>query len=348
VTIPAGPDALDAPWLEGALRRDGAFPDAHVRGITKERIGEGYGWDGVLARVTIDGDRAPPSVVAKWCGAGAARNEERFSRDIAPLVALATARVFGASYDAASDRALLVLEDVVPARQGDYLAGLAPRDAEVLADAMAALHAPFWGRVDVVAPAWLTPWRLCTDVPDRLKRTEDAVVPFLEIWRARLSSDARAAIRALPKTLPLACEALSRAPATVIHADLHVENVLFRADGSPVVLDWTDVARGPAAVDFAKFLLNAPDSTARNALARASAPRYLDGLARRGVTGYAAADLARDVVHAMTVELALEVRSAVRTDIVRPTHPRVARVMPQVIRNTAEAAAEPPGDWSAA
>jgi hypothetical protein len=89
-------------------------------------------------------------------------------------------------------------------------------------------------------------------------------------------------------------DAPARAPAT-----------LFRAAGTPVVLDWTDDSHGAAAVDFARFLVNA-----------------------------------RDVAHALTVALALEVRTTVRTDVVRPSHPHVAPVIDLQVRATADAAAE--------
>ena len=73
-------------------------------------------------------------------------------------------------------------------------------------------------------------------------------------------------------------ERLSGAPQTLLHADLHLDNVLF--DGGvdhPVILDWARVSRGPAAIDLVELLfLMSPDWKSALAI-------YLDELQRRGV-----------------------------------------------------------------
>ncbi len=45
-----------------------------------------------------------------------------------------------------------------------------------------------------------------------------------------------------------------RPPGSVLHLDLHPGNVILTADG-PVVIDWTNAASGPAALDLAKTLV---------------------------------------------------------------------------------------------
>ena len=42
---------------------------------------------------------------------------------------------------------------------------------------------------------------------------------------------------------------------TLVHADLHLDNVLFEEEGRPVILDWARAARGPAAIDLVELLL---------------------------------------------------------------------------------------------
>src|SRR6185369_11330983 len=65
MTFPASPAALDAAWIEDALRRGGASTSARVRRVSAEVIGAAYGWVSTIARVTLDGDGVPASVVAK-------------------------------------------------------------------------------------------------------------------------------------------------------------------------------------------------------------------------------------------------------------------------------------------
>src|SRR5206468_1446096 len=162
---------------------DGGMPGARVRSVFAEIIGVGFGLDGTSARLTIDGDGAPATLVAKWCSAANAEREERFYRTVAPRLELRLAKLFACRIDASSGR-------VVAAR-----------------------------------------------------------------------------------------DALSRAPATFVHADLHLDNVLFLDDGAPVILDWTDACRGPGAVDFARLLVECMPSASRRARQDSLSARYVAKLA---------------------------------------------------------------------
>lgn len=68
--IPTGPDELTAEWLTDALRSTGTIREAAVAGFEREVLGEGEGFVGQLARVTLQYDRpedgAPRSLVAKF------------------------------------------------------------------------------------------------------------------------------------------------------------------------------------------------------------------------------------------------------------------------------------------
>ncbi len=48
---------------------------------------------------------------------------------------------------------------------------------------------------------------------------------------------------------------LTRGPASWIQVDAHLDNVLWRRDGTAVLLDWCNAAIGPPAVDLARFLV---------------------------------------------------------------------------------------------
>ncbi len=57
----------------------------------------------------------------------------------------------------------------------------------------------------------------------------------------------------LSTSLAHVAAALQSAPARIAHADLHLDNVLFRADG-PTVLDWGSTCAGSPAVDIFPFI----------------------------------------------------------------------------------------------
>jgi len=339
------PETIDAAWLEDALRREGGLSSARVRRVVPERIGEGYGWDAQIDRLWLDGDGVPPTLVAKRGKAATVAVEARFARDVAPRLPIATARVLVSRIDESSGQGLLLLEDVRPAKQGDHLVGATDAEVEAVVDAMAAAHAAFWARTDDPAVAWLPRWKLGEDREDRLRRTAAAAPLWLERRGGTTSPEARAMVEALPERLAEALAALDAAPPTAIHADLHLENVLFRPDGTPVVLDWTDASLGAGAVDFAWFLVFTKRVTGPRAVRDALAARYAAGLRARGVLGYGLERLTRDAAHAAVSILALVVRNAASRDFAPPPHPRVAGAVELERACAAEGAATLRRDW---
>ena len=89
----------------------------------------------------------------------------------------------------------------------------------------------------------------------------------LDRWRARIDAASTrypwVAERAaqLVAWLPEANAAVQRlqgAPRVRIHGDLHYDNLMWRPDGSVVVLDWESAATGPRVVDLAPFVFDRP------------------------------------------------------------------------------------------
>jgi aminoglycoside phosphotransferase (APT) family kinase protein len=337
VRFPGSPDDLDAAWLEEILRRDGGLPHASVRGVRPARIGEGFGLEGVIARVSIVGDRVPATVVAKWCAAADGAREARFYRDVASHLEVDLPRLHAVAVDELSGRALLILEDVSPARQGDLLAGLSASDERALADAMAAVHAPFWDRTSEPPVSGTPVWR--PDPAERTAQTSAALPPFLDAWDAFLSPRERNAIEAAPSRLPAAFATLFAAPVTLIHGDLHVDNLLFRPDGTPVVLDWARVSLGPAALDVAGSQIRRRGPGGHRANGRAFALQYAEALRARGVAGYGVDRVEADAAAAAAVQLAGTIRWAARADESKLAIPRVRELVEAGIRVAVDAVA---------
>jgi hypothetical protein len=320
--LPAVPDEVTPAWLTTVLRGAGVLRTAAVTAVDWEVIGEEQGFTGVVARLCArysggdPGATVPTTFVAKfptasrtWLPAYRAAQERNtasarwryqrcarevsFYREIAPHgPALAPRNYFGAADDP-SGRVVLLLEDVGGARTGDVLAGCSPVEAARVLDAMAPFHAYWWERAD--APAWLPEWS--GDHHTRQQTYAQRVEPFLDRFGASLPPPVRAAVEALRHGYARVLSALDRAPATVIHADLHLDNVLFvpaDAERPVVVLDWQSVAKGAAAVDLAFFLVGslAPDDRrmAEEGLLR----RYYECLVEHGMTGYPLARLRDD------------------------------------------------------
>jgi Ser/Thr protein kinase RdoA (MazF antagonist) len=134
-------------------------------------------------------------------------------------------RLLGARMDPDRDAALLLLEDIQPAERGNVLDGLDAARAERLLEVEARMHADFWQQMDRPDLAWLLPWDDGMD--DRPGRTAECLPRFLASHGDRIPARARRLAEEAPALLPEAHAALRRAPVTLVHADLHAENVLF-------------------------------------------------------------------------------------------------------------------------
>ena len=164
--------------------------------------------------------------------------EAAFYASLAPQLALRLPRLLHVEEDA------IVLE-FVPGAPGDCLVGCPPAWERAWIDAAAELHRTFAGRRP---PEVRT---LVLDPAAREARVRECMPDFRR-WMA-VEPDWEPWIDALDTRAAAATARLARLPATVIHSDLHVENVLF-TDTGPVLIDWQTVAWGPGVIDLARQL----------------------------------------------------------------------------------------------
>jgi hypothetical protein len=329
-----GPEELDAPWVERALREAGDAAAGEIVALRSRRIGVGYGLEGTLARLTlVSRDGRESTMVAKWCGARDGTTENRFYREIGPHLDGVVPRL--RAFAVEEDRALLLLEDVAPARQGDAIVGATPEEAGRLVEAAAGLHAAFWGSVQDAAVAWLPRWG--GDPAGWAERTSALLPRFRDRWAGVLPREILAAADRLPEDLVAAHASLARAPRTVIHGDLHFDNVLVRPDGSPVVIDWAQAALGPGVVDVVRFLVEGVTAQTRRAHERSLLDRYLGALTRRGID-YEMNRLLEDASDALTVLFAGAIRFK---DPCVDSPVRLGSIVENLVRNVTQAVA----DW---
>jgi hypothetical protein len=310
---------------------------ARVHRVAYEIIGVGYGLAGTSARVTLEGDGVPGTLVMKWAATNDVRREAFFYESLAPRLAMRFARLHAhASADEAA-RGVLVFEDMVSTRQGDILAGGTMDEADALIDAMANFHAWFWNSRDAdlaCLPSW-------DDVAQkRLANLAETLPRFLAEWRGRIPDEAFAFATDLSKRTEDAYGELKAAPTTLVHGDLHLDNVLFRMDGTPILLDWPSVSRGPAAADFAHFLAESISPALRRAHQRALADRHAAALATRGVIGYDADALRRDAERVMVILFGAAIRWVAGPNAPKPDVPRAPLLAQSLLRNTAFAVVE--------
>jgi len=265
-SIPTDDKDLSLQWFRLVLGRP--FTKVHV-----EPIGLEYGFSSRLFRCRLEGSGTPPSVAVKlWSSERPADlREVPFYAEFAPVLGV---RLPGCHYGAIEGQhGILVLEDLEHATQGDCLDQLDDAGVAAMARAVAALHATWWKRSELSAAAWLPPMSVRT--PEWLLSRREQ---YLAHYGERAPQWVRHMLQNVEALNQRALAWLADAPHTLLHADLHLDNVLFDGGAEhPVLLDWARVARGPAAIDLVELLFSlAPEW--RPALAI-----YLEEMRRRGV-----------------------------------------------------------------
>lgn len=306
VTFPADLAELTPQIVESALVT--RTPDVRVAGLevlSAKRCGEGVASTADRALLGLryaagTADHLPAHMVLKTmlasphAPAAMYENEVRFYRELRDTLAIETPRVFGTSFDRATGRFGLLLEDLT-AREARFPSVLDPisvDDVRTLLGHLATMHAQYWDspRFDQDL-TWLpTPLRGgMFDVFDTigLELIEDQV--------ARHPAKAQL-IAPLGRTLPELWELLwevqrqhSTAPTTLLHGDPHLGNTYLLPTGAGL-LDWQLMMRGCWAHDVTYLIVTALAPELRRAHEKALLQEYLELLRAKGVTAPPAFD----------------------------------------------------------
>lgn len=321
--IPETLAGMTPEWLTAALTEAAVLRGGRVAAAHSERIGQLYGFTGVVGRVRLRyedaRDDAPPSLIAKLPmardaasgyralqerdAARALRYFRRCAREVAFYQRIGAAFAPGHYYSAVDDesrRVVLLLEDVSGGRQGDVLRGCSVDDAVRMIDALAPFHAAWWG--ERAGTRGFPPWD--DDPRMRQKRYAAQIDRVLATPRP---PDVLRILDRLRSRLGAVTETLAAREQTLIHGDLHLDNVIFAGDpgGRPfIILDWQTASVGPPAWDLALFLTGSLSVGDRRAAEDDLLDRYVKLLATHGVRGYRANDLRLEYRLAMLVLLA--------------------------------------------
>ncbi len=312
--LPAMPGGITPGWLTQTLRTQGILADdVAIVELDVLQVGEGVGMMSELSRLvpSYDGpaDDAPSSLVAKYPSRNPTNRRvamsfnlyEREVRYFAELNALTTA-VCPATYLAEldGDNFLILMEDMADYRVGDQIVGATLEETELAIDELAKLHAAFWNRVDEIA--WIPHVYGSRHAANMIAGTETGwdrmVATFGDLLPAAvlaMRTDFQSSVARLQADL-------DRPPLTLAHGDYRMENFLFgTASGHHpmAIIDWQGPLLSRGMQDVALLLGQSTQTEVRRGHERTLLGRYLDGLARLGVTDYAFDEAWRDYRHAL-------------------------------------------------
>jgi Protein of unknown function (DUF1679) len=223
--------------------------------------------------------------------------EARFYRETP--VAFAPTLYYSAA-DGDRRRVVVLLEDVSGGTQGDVLHGCSVEDAEHVIDRVASFHAQWWG--DRAERRGFL--RSGPDPQTRQSRYAAHVDDFVDQYGTRMPPGVLGIAEQLRSRLGVVAGALEARSRTLIHADLHLDNMIFDdrgADRAVTVLDWQTVSLGSPAWDLATFLVGSLSVEDRRAAEEEMLCRYVSLLARNGVHDYSVEDLRLDYELALLV-----------------------------------------------
>lgn len=292
------PEALTPQWLTAALRATGRLGDASVAGVTLVPLGTGQMSDSLRLTLRYDGSPdAPRTLVAKLPAADdtsrttaltlrSYEREVRFYQELAPALAIKTPAVVYADVDPTTAGFVLLLEDLAPARQGDQLSGCTPEAGASAVDELVGLHAPRWGDDTLVSLEWL--YR----DPEAERRVMMTLLPAMwTAFRERYTSDLDTGTIRVGEALFEGLDAFLEppaGPATVLHGDYRLDNILFDPGDESVrgVVDWQTCTVGPGAYDLAYFVGAGLVTEERRLEEEALVRRYHRGIEAAGVGNY--------------------------------------------------------------
>ena len=311
-SLPQAPGELTAEWLTTALRKGEHLKDASVTAFETEIVGEGVGFVGLLARVTLHYDRAeagaPATLVAKFPSPNEAsrqlatlfglyEREVRFYSELKPDVPLPSPGVYYAGMDIEAGQYLLLLEDLHTGTFGNQVAGCTVEQARLVLPELAKLHAAWWQSPKLAELTYL---------PDFIDLVGGAIsqayepswLLFVDRFGAKLSPELREAGATMGPKLMAHLETCRDRPKTLCHSDFRVDNIFFGSAGSGrpvVVVDWqAPMISWAAAYDAIYFITGGLPIEERRAHEDELLHVYHAALVAAGVSDYSFEQLEAD------------------------------------------------------
>jgi Phosphotransferase enzyme family len=259
-------NTIEPAWLTEVLRGAGVTDGAVARIDTRPM--EVASAAGDLARLSLTfepaGAPGPATIIAKAPGSTETQRAMEAAMGLFARERFVYAEVAGdlpvrlpGCYHTGGDEGEdpMLLEDLQGLRMGDQVAGLGSADAERLVDLLADLHAAFWESDPPGGdPSQLVSWTDPVLGAILTQLVTSGVAALRGRYAGRVPDAVLGAIEEIAPDWEKVLQRCAEGPQTFVHNDFRLDNIFFRPDGEPVVIDWQLAGRCRGTQDLAYLL----------------------------------------------------------------------------------------------
>ena len=304
MSFPVSPEGLNEEWLNKILDESGSLSDGEkVTNFSFENISEGVGLLGIVVRIRLTYNKSasgPASLVVKFATDEPENRElantmnlyEReviFFNEIAKGLDIPIPKCYFAAMDFDSGSDVIVLEDLYEYSLGDQIGGITARQAFMVVDVVAPLHAKYWGKGEETFPDMQR-----IDSDDFIERSVNS---FYISWEKALErfpeffpDELREALPAYVNAMENIYREMGNRTKTVIHGDVRMDNALFGNDIPgllPVILiDWQNIMISNPLYDIGWMMFTSLPVDTRRECEKDILEHYVNQLKREGVEDY--------------------------------------------------------------
>jgi hypothetical protein len=282
---------LTPEWLSGLLQSHGV--EAAITGVHPGPIGTGQ--VGATYRLTLEGQGAPASIVAKLPSndplskaTGKSHltylRESRFYSHFAGHKPLPVPRHLFIDFDEESHDFALIMHDLPRHYAGNQLTAPTREEAFLAVGAAAQIHAAWWGDPMLDTLDWLNGTRAVPPALDIEALYAMFWPAFCDRYGARVTPEMKRVGEAYFGKLTHWTSAHD-GPRCLTHGDFRPDNMLFDphdAEQPVVIVDWQTVGVGSGVSDLAYYMGTALERDQRAALEVPLFDHYVASLARFG------------------------------------------------------------------
>lgn len=308
LAIPPAGEPIRPDWVTAVLTDADHLTKGAIEAVRAVPLHETTALVGEVWRLALDYDGetdGPQSVVVKRPTAlaenraigqmlGLYEREQRFYKELAADSAIRVPELYFAAASDDYDQNILVIEDLAPLPVGDQIAGWSRAQAETAVDAIAKQHARWWGDPSLDGLDWLPRWGSPRLAPILDAGYGQALGPFLDRYRGRVSEATCRAAERLASQIATVADRIGAEPRTLLHGDFRADNLFFGAGGEFAAVDWQLVATGRGIFDLAYLMTQSGEPASRRDAEAGLIDRYLAALEAAGVAPKAAQALRDD------------------------------------------------------